>query len=100
MNKSQLLQAFKPELKEIDVQGTKVEIQSLSLEGRGKVLKAFESNATEAQAVSVAFGCPAFTEADLDDIKGLPGSVVQEISDAILKESGMVAEDDSEEKKD
>jgi len=93
MDKHTFLSNFAPKTQEHTLPGgDTIEIQELTLEQRGKLHATAKADPIEGQALIVCMGCVMFTEADIQDVKQLPGDLVSDIADAVLALSGL-AED-------
>ncbi len=90
MDKHTFLSNFAPKKEVFSLPGgDSIEIQELTLEQRGKLHAAAKADPIEGQALIVCMGCVMFAEADIQDVKQLPGDLVSDIADAVLELSGL-----------
>jgi len=90
MDKHTFLSNFAPKVELYELPGgDTIELQELTLEQRGKLHAAAKADPIEGQALIVCMGCKMFTEADIQDVKQLPGDLVTDIADAIIELSGL-----------
>lgn len=92
MNKSDFLKGFAPKTKTVDIDGSSIEINELTLEQRGK-LKDMATDPVRGQALIVCMGCTMFDESDIEAVMGLSGDAVVKLADEILTLAGLGGEE-------
>lgn len=98
MNKSDFLTSAKPKADEVEIDGKKYVINSLSVGQRSKFYEASKESLFKAQVLVVCMGLPFFdedNESDIDEVTDLDSDVIADVANAVLKLSGLV--DDEEE---
>lgn len=85
--------------KEIESGGTVFHVQELSVRHRSEIFDIFneDKDATKMSATIILYGCEEFRGKTIDDVIDLPGSVFDDLSNAVADVSGMNVD---EEKKD
>lgn len=83
--------------KSLTIEGEKFEIREFSARQRQEMFKLYkgETDPVEAQAHSIKLACIQFSDKTIDEILDMPGTVFAELSEGIMKLSGL-ADDDSE----
>lgn len=79
---------FEPNKATITIQGKELEIVELSARQRQEIPK-LSKKGIDIEAYCIKQCVPAFSTIDLDEILDFPASVFQELSEAVLKISGL-----------